>query len=141
MSVSLYAVNKQANPERGVRLAATIEAEFAHPCFCNWANPRARSILALLGFTEIEWGEISILQAQAAIVRARAALARGEGVTWGESIQYGAPRAHANGVVDLHPVRVVSGGCDRSYLRHEIERVACFVAHVAQKGATHVRWY
>lgn len=140
MTVSLYAVTKTGSDFVRVRLGASIEEEFAHPAYCNWANERARSLFALLGYASIEWGEISILEAQVAIIRARSALARGEGVTWEEEIRHGAPRARRDGTVDLRPVRAVRGGCDRSYLAREIERVAAFVAAVAAKGATHVQW-
>ena len=140
MSVSLYAIRKAGSEFVRVRLGASIEEEFANPAFCNWANERARAILALLGFDSIEWGEISILEAQVAIRRARSALARREGVTWGEEIQCGSPRTREDGSIELRPVRVVRGACSREYLEREIDRVVSFVSLVASKGATHIQW-
>lgn len=107
--------------------------------FFNWSNANAQAVLGMLGFSgDRLYGEATLAECRHAVMRARAQGFRAH--TREEEVTYGAPRANADGTIELKPVRMLSFGLGEAGLIERVECFAQFVEVVAALGATHVSW-
>lgn len=130
---------REANPScsqcagTGVEL---VPMESPHQLNINLDN--GMRLLAALGLPHEEHGTCSIADARRAVMRARNTnlgyLVRGEETLYGE------PRRHADGTVEMRPVRVCSVGLSFDGLNDRISRSEAFVNGADAAGATQIHW-
>lgn len=117
---------------KGVELAARNELSL------NLCNGNAAALCGLLGLPQ-EYGSAPVALARRAVMRARAR-ADVSAFTRPEETVHGAPRVHADGTVELRPIRISSMGLDSAGLVDRLERFAALVESAAAAGGTEISW-
>lgn len=104
-------------------------------CYAN-----ARLVFAFLALdVDPEFGEVALPVLRRAILAARA---RGgaERFERAEQTTHGAPRANADGTIELRPLRVHSFGLDAEGLLARVEILERIAVEATAAGATHLSW-
>jgi hypothetical protein len=137
MGVTISGINSLARHPR--------RPELEDPRFVSWSYGNAVAMFGLLGlFIKSEaglTGEAPVADIRRAIVRARATFERrAPGFERAEVIQHGAPRTHADGSIELRPVRAWSMGLDTEGMRVRLDAFERAIHELARRGATHITW-
>ncbi len=123
MSVSFYGLDAEGR---------RITLDIAHPASLNMANGNARNVLEFLGLDPGDGpsGEVSLVEARRAVIRARATFGRR------------APTFIRPPTDTRRPgrARVIVAGIDEDYLVRRLDDFERFLAAVATKGAISIRW-
>lgn len=105
----------------------------------NVCNENRTILMQLLGLTDDSIGSLPLPQARRALMVARSRIGRFSGVR-ADEVVYGRPRPNDDGTIELHPIRVVSQGCDQGRLESYLNRLDAILADGSAVGAERLVW-
>lgn len=106
--------------------------------YVNWNEGNAAALFGVLGMAFESIGQASVAECRRAIIRARSRRSLDAFVRPEERV-YGRP-VERDGVVELRPLRVLSGGLDVDGIAERIEQFERFVQESVSRGATTILW-
>jgi len=138
-AIDAHRVRRKVIGGETVEFPTRLDLGDAH--FLNLANENARLLLLALGLAGdgTLWGTCTLPKMRRHIMVARATGTAAR-YTRAPELRYGAPVHRGDGVIELRPVRVCSGGLDEADLTSRIDRLAALTAAADAHGATHIDW-